>query len=293
MQTENSMSDSEETLAPAPLTRSTSVMETEPQLSEEDKYDQYLDKPMERGSRQFDCGFSPTNGKPIPFDLGLLVINPPVRQAFGQKITFGYKEFSTADPGAFQIRTPVMRVPYGVSEFKNDRGVSIVIELDFGDANWSPEIYDFWCQMRELDTYVFQTAIKNRDKWMPGASRRMYPDSNLWVSYRGITRARRNTTGQVYPPRLPCKFWTGKSVMFDKQRLGFKSTGTEPCIDVNSTTMGNNTWCKLILECTGVWTNGEKFGPSFRVVQGRLCDQPTGYEEPTKKPITSAQSFDF
>ena len=187
-------------------------------------------------------------------DMGF---SDPKRMAYG-----GYKVDLTYNGKPIIMQTPAMRVPFGLSQFKNPRGISKVMELDFYEKQYLPKTMDFFSIMRQTDRAILDACIKNRDSWMPG-DKSKFKDNEIWKKYCGATRMRESKDGTLYQPRLTLKVWDN-SALYDKKGKR---------IEFTDKTITKNCWVKCTFYFNGMFL-GKEHTLGFRIDHMQLVDKP-------------------
>jgi len=209
----------------------------------------------------------------IPFKAEDIKFTEGVQQAYG-----GMKVEVQHGGEELRFLTPPMQLPFGLTEYNNKRGKSLVLELSFGDLEKThPATGDFYRAIRILDAEVLKTIIANRQKYFP--TLRRYKDSELWKQYNAATRLRESKAGMVYPPRLTVKVWPQTSVIFgmDKAKRG----ALEYTVAPNRENIPRDTFMTCLVKCTGLWIGKDNATLGFSLIQGRIVDPPAGMEPKT------------
>lgn len=174
------------------------------------------------------------------------------------------------------MQTASMSVPYGMTVFDKQGPKKYSVDLSFrGYEDESPKnkIRAFYNAMSELDEFMVQEGMKNSRAWF----KEDYTDNEKIVRafYTPIVRISKDANGKpkTYPPtiKVALKKRTG-SDDFDVQAFDDKKMPYEgvPLEDI----LVKGAQLTTIIQCTGVWFAGSKFGLSWKAVQIRVDKLP-------------------
>lgn len=199
---------------------------------------------------------------PVNFDVSKVSFGAPKSLDNGGKIIpINY------DGGVFLVQTPRMHVPYGVNRWDNstERGstVKLSVDLSFGTMDDAPaDRAAFFGMMTALNKLFVDEAYNNSNAWF----KKKYTSVDVIEAlYTSLTKySKDKQTGEVshqYPPtfklQLPQQDGVYKFQAYDsaKQLVDFDA------IDLKGGEM------VAIMQCSGVWVAGGKFGCTWRAVQ--------------------------
>lgn len=188
-----------------------------------------------------------------------------------QKITYGQpKNLDNGgkivpiyhDGSPFIIQVPDMTAPYGLSKWDNDRGgTKTDIQLSFGKPD-EPERAAFLGKATELDNKFLADALENTIAWFKNKYTSLDVVRALYTPM--VKLAKDKNTGEVtdaYPPtfkmQVPQRDGNYTCEVYDskKQRVALDS------LDLKGASV------TAIVQCSGLWVAGGKFGVTWRVVQ--------------------------
>jgi hypothetical protein len=178
-----------------------------------------------------------------------------------------------------RIQTPVMYMPYGIGEGFEDKSKKLHdvkkdkkydITLSFKGYDENAKIQVFLDKMRELEGEIIDKAFENREPWFKDDC-----DGNKAIVARlfsPIIKVDKDPkTGKVvgkYPPTIRVK------VPYDEanDKFNFDSFDMENNeIDFhNIITKLKAGKTQLIIELTGIWIAGGKYGCTWKIVSGKF-----------------------
>ena len=86
---------------------------------------------------------------------------PSKNKSGGQQIPLSYQSMTN-----YTIQTPVMSLPFGISEYTPDVGATkYSLELSFKGADTDPKIATFKKLIEDLDNHFIDLAVKNSQEW--------------------------------------------------------------------------------------------------------------------------------
>ena len=217
-------------------------------------------------------------------DFANISFTTPKRMTFGWKVDVLYK----GKPISFQ--TPQMCCTFGLNTYKNARGNSKVMELDFWHRDRLSSVNEFYKTCRMLDKFLLDKCIQNRDRWVPQLKKSRVADKDLWQKFVGITRMRESKDGQLYQPRFTAKIWDDKSMLF---LPAWSSEGDmedeEESVPFTEETVTAKTWVVTSVVCTGLWLCKDSLSTGWRIDQSRIVEAPSlgpgSAAEPTKRKL--------
>ena len=176
------------------------------------------------------------------------------------------------------IQTPVLSLPYGLSEPLTDAkdvAKTAVVEkkydltVSFRGVDDNPKVKLFHDKLKEIETKIMNDAYTNRTAWLkdPDADKTFV--SKLFSPIVKIDKDKE--TGKVlgkYPPTFKAK------VPYDNKTdtFGFD------CFDMDNNELDfheimtklKGAKAQLIVQLTGIWFAGGKYGCSWKIVSGKF-----------------------
>jgi hypothetical protein len=166
------------------------------------------------------------------------------------------------------LQTPVMKAPFGLSKWDND-GKNVAkynIDLSFGGKDTSPQISAFYDVLDSMDKRLVDVGFASQSTWFKG---KKYTSREIVEALYTpmIKLAKDKQTGEVtdrFPPTvkltIPFKDNAFKCDVYDDKKN---------IVDLNNIdTKGSK--ITAIIQCSGLWFAGGKYGTSWRVVQMRV-----------------------
>ena len=179
-----------------------------------------------------------------------------------------------------RIQTPVMHMPYGIGEGFEDKTKSQEVKkiadkkydltLSFKGADENSKIQTFLDKMREIESEIIDKAFENREPWFKDD----YDGNKAFVARMFspmIKLDKDSKTGKVvgkYPPTLRVKVpYDGINDKFNFDAFDMDNTDIA-FTDVINKLKGGKT--QLIIELTGIWMAGGKYGCTWKVISGKF-----------------------
>ena len=179
-----------------------------------------------------------------------------------------------------RIQTPVMHMPYGIGEGFEDKTKSQEVKkmadkkydltLSFKGAEENPKIQTFLDKMREIEAEIIDKAFENREPWFKDD----YDGNKGFVSRMFspmIKLDKDQKTGKIvgkYPPTLRVKVpYDGINDKFNFDAFDMENNDIV-FTDVINKLKGGKT--QLIIELTGIWMAGGKYGCTWKVISGKF-----------------------
>lgn len=166
------------------------------------------------------------------------------------------------------LETPAMIAPFGVSNYVGDKGEASEkwsLQLSFGN-DMSPSLASLKESLMALDEFVLQQACKNSLHWVK--QRNLNKEAASMLYSPSVRFAKDRDTGEItdkYPPtfRMTVPTTNGQftvpTYLTNKKKVDLASIDTKRA-KINA-----------IVQCSGVWIAGSRFGVSWKVVQLRVA----------------------
>jgi hypothetical protein len=180
-----------------------------------------------------------------------------------------------------RIQTPVMYMPYGIGEGFEDKSIKnpevkkntdkkYDITLSFKGSDENPKIQTFLEKMREIETEIIDKAFENREPWFKDD----YDGNKAFVArmFSPMIKIDKDAkTGKVvgkYPPTLRVKIpYDGANDKFNFDALDMDNVDIDFAAIITKLKGGKT---QLIIELTGIWMAGGKYGCTWKVVSGKF-----------------------
>jgi len=170
------------------------------------------------------------------------------------------------------FQTPEMYGPFGVSEWvnENDGSKKYDLQLSFKDIEDRKTLQQLKKFLDEIDEKVIDEAFKNSQKWFGKKYKSKEVVSALFnesVKYYKDpeTGDRSDKYPANYKLKLPCRDGEFKVEAYDNKKNK---------IDI-STSDTKGARITALVECSGVWVIGGKFGVSYKCIQLQIKPKQT------------------
>lgn len=198
-----------------------------------------------------------------------------------QKISFsqlrvldsgGKQAYINYDGGMFVFQTPNCGLPYGMSAFDKAGPVKYSVELSLrGYEDPSNKMKVFHDALSRLDEYMIDQGVKNSKQWFKSDLSR----DVIKAFYTPMVRLAKDKEGnpKPYPPTIKLSLRQKRDSQefdvqcYDDKRNQYKGIPLEELL-----VKGAQTTC--LIQCTGVWFAGSKFGLSWKLVQALVTSLP-------------------
>lgn len=185
------------------------------------------------------------------------------------------------------IETPSLRVPYGVNVFDKTPGAppKFSVDLSLGGAEDNEQVRALQEFMEAFDERMIDAGVENAGKWfkMTNPNREV-----IKAFYTPLVKVSRDAGGnpKPYPPTFKVALRKKKDgATFETD---FYDGSTKPLAAFPKDTPVEQILVKraqatCIIQCTGVWFAGGKFGTTWKAVQIRVDSQPEQIRGPAFK----------
>ena len=176
--------------------------------------------------------------------------------------------------GKLTMQVGPLETPFGLSVFDKQGPPKYSVDLKlrgYDDPANNPVSATTYNALHSLDEFMLSEAVKNSPAWFKGQKSREV----LAELYTPTVKFSRDQQGNVkpYPPtiKLQLRQREGKfeTAMYDSDKRPLTDVPLEDII-VKGTVM------TALIECTGVWFAGGKFGLSWKAIQIRADKVPQG-----------------
>jgi len=183
------------------------------------------------------------------------------------------------DGRALTMQTASMAVPYGMNVFDKAGPVKYSVDLSFrGYEDTSPKnkIRNFYNAMTQLDEFMVQQGVKNCQAWFKSK----LTEDVVRAFYTPIVRVSKDANGnpKPYPPTLKVSLRKKNGTdrfevdAFDADKQPYKTEDGAPTPLEELLVKGAQ--MTVLIQCTGLWFAGSKFGLSWKAVQIRIDKLP-------------------
>ena len=198
-----------------------------------------------------------------------------------QKISFsqpkllesgGKQAYVNYDGGMFVVQTPDATLPYGMNVFDKAGPVKYSVELSLrGYQDKGSKMEAFYNMVAQLDEHMIDQGVKNSKQWFKADLSR----DVIKAFYSPMIRFSKDKDGNVkpYPPTLKASLRQKRDsqefdvVCYDDKREQYKGIPLEELLVKGAV-------LQSLIQCTGVWFAGSKFGLSWKLVQTMIKSLP-------------------
>jgi hypothetical protein len=177
------------------------------------------------------------------------------------------------------VETPSLSVPWGVGVYDKAGPPKYSVDLSLRGADVDERVGAFQKFLEAFDEQLIEAGVTNAPKWfkMTNPSREV-----IRAFYTPSLKFSRDATGALkpYPPTLKLNLRKNKDGLFEAAFYNGmdRDENGDPTL-YNKTTpldeiLPKWTTGTAIIQCTGVWLAGAKFGASWKVVQFRVDSLP-------------------
>ena len=204
---------------------------------------------------------------PENFDVSKITISAPRSLDSGAKQSFlGY------NGGKLIIQTGTnMSLPFGLNTFENNGISEYSVDVSFKYGDTRKDIADFKNAMTALDNFAVSEGIRNSKAWFKAE----HKEDVIRAFYSPCLRYGKDRDGNQldYPPTMKLKL---KRVNGDIETKFFNLAGELYDINTNplEELLPKGACITSLIQCTGVWFAGGKFGLSWRVKQIVIHSRP-------------------
>jgi hypothetical protein len=202
---------------------------------------------------------------PASFDVSNVAINPPKLLNSGAKMAnLNY------DGRRLTMQIGSLPVPYGMSVFDKAGPVKYSVDMSLrGYDGENPKAKAVHDAFMKLDEYMIEQGVKNSKSWFKQDLSREVVKAFYTPSLRFSKDADGNP--KPFPPTLKValKQRDGKfdTRVYDDKKRELTDVPMEDIL-----VKGSN--ITVLIECTGVWFGGSKYGISWKAVQIRVDSMP-------------------
>jgi len=186
----------------------------------------------------------------------------------------GKQAYINYDAGMFVFQTPSCSLPYGMSAFDKAGPIKYSVELSLrGYDDPSSKMKPFHDALTRLDEYMIDQGVKNSKQWFKADLSR----DVIKAFYTPMIRIPLDKDGnrKPYPPTIKLSLRQKRDSQefdikcYDEKRQPYTGIPLEELLV-------KNTQMTCLIQCTGVWFAGSKYGLSWKLVQSMITSLPQG-----------------
>ena len=213
--------------------------------------------------------------QPSNFDVSKVSISQPKVLESGGKMAY----LNYADSRALVIQTPSLPAPFGLSVFDKAGPPKYSVDLALRGYQDQPKVKALYNALETLDKYMIDLGVKNSKLWFKTEMKREVVEAFYTPCVRFGKDKQGNQTS--YPPNLKVQLRRNRDgTDFDCAFYDHKSKGdphAQPLKGIPAEELlVKKVELTALVQCTGVWFAGGKFGVSWKAVQMRLDSVPAG-----------------
>jgi hypothetical protein len=177
------------------------------------------------------------------------------------------------------VELPSLNVPYGVNVFDKNGPPKFSVDLSFRGADDNALVRSAQDFFEAFDERMIDAGVENANKWfkMTNPNREV-----IRAFYTPVVKISRDAMGapKPYPPTIKVALRKRKDDSFEtdfyngnERDAKGQITAFSKDTDIN-TILPKRSQATTIIQCTGVWFAGGKFGTTWKSVQMRVDSQP-------------------
>jgi len=206
----------------------------------------------------------------------------------------GKQAYMNYDGGMFVFQTPNCVLPYGMSAFDKAGPVKYSVELSLrGYDEAASKMLQFYEALTRLDEYMIDQGVKNSKQWFKADLSR----DVIKAFYSPMIRIPLDKDGnrKPYPPTIKSSLRQKRDSQefdvqcYDEKKQLYRGIPLEELL-----VKGAQVTC--LIQCTGVWFAGSKYGLSWKLSQALVTSLPqnsrsfTFVEDGESAPVSSRRS---
>lgn len=184
----------------------------------------------------------------------------------------GAKQAYVSYDGNFLVmQTPTCTLPYGVGVYDKAGPKKYSLDLSLRGYDSPGKTKHFFDAMSALDSYMISEGVRNSAKWFKKELKREIVEE----FYTPIVKYAKDKDGnpKPYPPTVKVTLKQKRdSEEFDLMVLDLDNKPVQYDTIESALPKGSQVGC--LIQCTGVWFAGSKYGLSWKVTKARLESVP-------------------
>ena len=214
--------------------------------------------------------------QPSSFNVTKVSIGQPKTMDSGGKMAF----LNYGDARSLVMQTPSLPSPFGLSVFDKAGPPKYSVDLAMrGYQGDNVKVKAFHDALHSLDEFMIDQGVKNSKLWFKADMKR----DVVTAFYTPCVRFGKDKEGNQtsYPPNIKIQMKRNRDNSdFECQFYDLKSKGDPHAQALKGIPIEEMLVKKVevtaLIQCTGVWFAGGKFGVSWKAVQMRLDSVPAG-----------------
>ena len=216
--------------------------------------------------------------QPSAFSVSKVSISAPKVLDSGGKLAY----LNYGDARSLVVQTPSLQSPFGLNVFDKNGPPKYSLDLalrGYNGASPNPKVKSFYDALSSLDEHMIDLGVKNSKLWFKADMKREV----VQAFYTPTVKFGRDKDGNQtpYPPNVKLQLRrTRDGAGFESEFYDEKSKSNpnaKPIKDIPVEEMlVKKVEVTALMQCTGVWFAGGKYGLSWKAVQVRLDSVPSG-----------------
>lgn len=214
--------------------------------------------------------------QPSAFSVSKVSVSQPKVLDSGGKLAY----VNYGDSRSLLIQTPSLPSPFGMNVFDKNGPPKYSLDLALRGYQEAGKVKAFYDALSSLDEYMIDLGVKNSKLWFKADMKREV----IQAFYTPIVKFGRDKEGNQtpYPPNVKLQLRKNREGAFETEFYGedARSNPKAKPLDLEETPLETFLVKKVevtaLMQCTGVWFAGGKYGLSWKAVQVRLDSVPAG-----------------
>jgi hypothetical protein len=212
--------------------------------------------------------------QPSAFSVSKVTISAPKLLSNNSKKAY----LNYADSRSLVLQTPSLPSPFGLNVFDKDGPPKYSVDLAMRGYDEDPKVKSLFTALTALDEFMIDQGVKNSKLWFKSEMKREVVEA----FYSPCVKFGKDKDGNQtpYPPNLKIKLCRNDNGEFSCNFYDKKSKGDPHAQPLKGVPIEEMLVKKVeltaLIQCTGVWFAGGKFGLSWMGVQMRLDSVPAG-----------------
>jgi len=220
--------------------------------------------------------------QPTQFDVKKVSVSAPKVLGGGTGAKMAYLNYGNGGGNSsLMLQTPSLPSPFGLNLFQDKSGGAAKYSINLAMRGYleNPKVKAFYAALTQLDEFMVDEAVKNSKTWFKGDMSREV----VKAFYTPCVKFGRDKEGNLrpYPPDIKitlrkqrnseefeCNFYDAKSAQ-DPHAKPLRGIPIEEMLPRRVELTG-------LIECSGVWFAGGKFGLTWKASQFRIDRLPAG-----------------
>ena len=214
--------------------------------------------------------------QPSAFSVSKVSVSQPKVLDSGGKLAY----VNYGDSRSLLIQTPSLPSPFGMNVFDKNGPPKYSLDLALRGYQEAGKVKAFYDALSSLDEYMIDLGVKNSKLWFKADMKREV----IQAFYTPIVKFGRDKEGNQtpYPPNVKLQLRKNREGAFETEFYGedARSNPKAKPLDLEEnpleTFLVKKVEVTALMQCTGVWFAGGKYGLSWKAVQVRLDSVPVG-----------------